>query len=155
MAIVVAALLLIVVAIPSVGQRSSTGPDSDLSRARAALNELRRAIGRYRYDHGVWPGASCGDVEDAGACFARQLTHASNAAGAFAASSVGADFGPYLHGYLPTNPLNGLSSVLLLPDAQDRPSPADGKSGWIYRPSTGELWINAPGEADGVRFIDL
>lgn len=154
MAIVVAALLLIVVAIPSVGRRSTSPAESDLNRARAALDEFRRAIGRYRYDHGVWPGALCSDV-DAGVCFARQLTYASNAAGELAASSAEARFGPYLPGYVPTNPLNGLSSVHLLPDAQDRPSPADGKSGWIYRPSTGELWINAPGEADGVRFIDL
>lgn len=55
------------------------------------------------------------------------------------------------------NPLNGLSTVwVLAPDAVF-PSTADGTSGWIYSPTTGEVRINAQGvdESDGEPWIDL
>lgn len=157
MGILVAVLLLMVVALPSVNKHASESGVTAEQRVRAALEEIRRSIGQYRYDHGVWPGTHCNDDEDPSSCFVRQLTGASNADGKSAATSAARTYGPYLARGVPVNPCNGLATIRVLREGERWPEPADGTSGWIYRPASGELRANAPGEAgeNGLRFSDL
>lgn len=58
---------------------------------------------------------------------------------------------------LPTNPVNGLSTLRVLLPGESLPPAADGRSGWILDPRTGELRANARGRllADGPDLYDL
>jgi hypothetical protein len=48
-------------------------------------------------------------------------------------------FGPYLPNGIPTNPLNGRSSIRILREGESFESVVDGLYGWIYDPRSGEV----------------
>jgi general secretion pathway protein G len=52
-------------------------------------------------------------------------------------------YGPYLS-QMPVNPVNGLSTVILVGNNQSVPAP-DGTSGWIFKPQTQEIFVNLTG----------
>ncbi len=160
--IVVAALLLLVIALPMSGESASdVQQTSSVAELRSTLDALRSAIGEYRYDHGRWPAQEAGDVplDVLASRFETQLTQSSDAAGATSAErEPDYPFGPYLPGAaLPANPINGLANVRVLGPLEPWPLEPDATSGWIYRPATGELRANCRGDAValGVRFADL
>ena len=160
--IVVAALLLLVIALPMSGDSASEVEHrTSTTELRGALDAMRSAIGEYRYDHGRWPAQLDGDppLEELASRFEAQLTQSSDGAGTTSPTRASTHpFGPYLVGAtLPSNPINGLSSVRILGPLESWPLEPDGKSGWIYRPATGELRANCRGDAPalGVRFADL
>jgi type II secretory pathway pseudopilin PulG len=160
--IVVAALLLLVIALPMSGESASDAEHrTSAAELRSSLDALRSAIGEYRYDHGRWPVQLDGELslEALASRFESQLTQHTDASGATSpARAATHPFGPYLPAErLPANPINGLSSVRILGPLEPWPREPDGKSGWIYRPATGELRANCPGDALalGVRFADL
>ncbi len=161
--LVVAALLLLVIALPIGGQSTSdVEQQATVTELRSTLDALRSAIGEYRYDHGTWPGQVDGEFSPMmlASRFESHLTQPSDAAGETAPMrTLSHPFGPYLHqtAGLPANPINGLASVRILSPLDPWPLQPDGTSGWIYRPATGELRANCPGEATGlgVRFADL
>lgn len=160
--LVVAALLLLVIALP-IGRpsESEVQQQETVSDLRSTLDALRSAIGEYRYDHGTWPSHVDGEeLPHALALrFEEQLTQHTDASGAIAPTRTQSHpFGPYLPcPRVPVNPVNGLASVRILGALEPWPREPDGSSGWIYRPATGELRANSAGDASGlgVRFADL
>jgi hypothetical protein len=129
-----------------------------------ACETYRSAIYDYTRQHHVPPGLEPGRAgyrkngAPSAECFRQQLTMWSNEWGNAAPPYVaGFDFGPYLAYGLPPNPMSGDASVRLLGDGEPFPPAADGASGWIYSPMTGEIRPNTPGTLPGsdVRFYDL
>lgn len=163
--LIVAGLLLMVVAVP---QARSAPEYAAMQRSarelREALGALREAISAYHFDHGAWPGRPPSrEALPEGAArgylgLEQQITLETDISGE---PGWGADdlhpFGPYLECGLPANPINGLSTVRALDEDAAWPIAPDGTSGWIYRPSTGEIRANSPGLVPGteVRYFDL
>jgi hypothetical protein len=176
--VVVALLLLAVIAVPRLGDAHTDGASTRTAyELFSNLQKLRTAMGEYRLDHGVWPGASSvGPSLDRSTAAARdlvrQLTACSDHAGATHAADAAPlpdapdapydrsdrdhPFGPYLDGRLPANPIVGLASVRVLGDDEEWPEP-DEATGWIYRPATGEVRANCRGAVptSTLRFYDL
>lgn len=153
------ATLLVVMAIP---KRVSPAKHAELeiaSEVEAAAGMLREAVENYRRDHGRLPGYTPGSDRPIGiGMLFRQLTMATDARGAVA-PEVNPDFpyGPYLPKALPINPINGLGSLRLLTPGEEMPDAANGSSGWLYDPETGEVRVNAAGELEllGTTFFEL
>lgn len=124
----------------------------------------RSAIYDYTREHFVPPGFEPGrkGYRKHGApsaeCFRQQLTLWTTEWGNAAPPYVtGYDHGPYLAYGLPPNPISGDASVRVLDDGEGFPAAADGSSGWIYAPVTGEIRPNTPGTLPGtdLRYYDL
>ncbi len=138
-----------IVFVAGVPHRPLTPEEAALRRGRhagrMALQELALAIEQYHVDHGQWPGLppTAGlDREPSTDWLERQLTMASNAAGAVApVRESDFPFGPYLPGGLPVNPANGLADVRLVVPWSGHA--VDGTTGWSYDAMTGEVWSNA------------
>jgi hypothetical protein len=157
----VAALLLAVVTcgviVMGVPQREVT-PEEAVARQTqrdltTLVGEFRGALEEYRRDHGLWPGFVPYGNEEYGhpneAQLERQLTMASDETGTVVPLiEVDYPYGPYMTD-LPTNPINELPSVRILARGEQMPSEADGATGWVFDPATGELRLNATGVPDG------
>jgi hypothetical protein len=162
--VIVAALLLVVAAIPHPASQHVDGVDRRTRELRLALADLRAAIADYELDHSTWPGRAPdapGPAEIASSeWFERQLTGSTGPRGELL--EAGADetaprFGPYLPFAVPIDPINGLSTVRVLDANEPWPERADGTTGWLYRLATGEIRANAVGAAGdaGVRYYQL
>lgn len=117
-----------------------------------ALETWRAALQSYREHHAVFPGFQPGR---AGALMhgpldesriVPQLVLSTDAWGNTAAIGMsGFPHRPCLSNGAPVNPVNGLATLRVL-DADDAfAATADGATGWVYKPSTGEIRLNAPG----------
>lgn len=89
------------------------------------------------------------------AAFISQMTLSSTSAGETAA--VGTDgfpYGPYMR-EIPSNPVNGKSSIQIIGDNAAFPTEADDSHGWIYQPSTVTFRADCTGYDDlEVPFIE-
>jgi hypothetical protein len=146
---VVASLVLFVTRVGRSQAQWTEVLDAEVAvETRVALDQIRAAIAQAHLDRGVWPGLArrVGGTQIAGAEAFEQ-----------APERVVDCIKNRLGGAVPANPWNGSSAVRVL--APDAPWPArfDGATGWIYRPSTGEIRANVPDEiaASGVRLSDL
>ena len=83
------------------------------------------------------------------------MTQASNIYGETAdPGTPGYDYGPYLR-EVPENPVNGKTTVQIIPDGQPFPAGADDSHAWIYKPSTMEFRADSPGaDEDGDAYFD-
>ena len=134
-------------------------------QAQDALTELRAAVIAYMQDHGVFPGYTPGrrlqqllggismlDLRG-------QLRGWSDERGySTYVWTPRYRYGPYLLYGMPTNPLNGLDTVMMIPDSVDFPSAPNGETGWIYKPENGEVRLNSSGFVPGhggTRYFDL
>ena len=64
--------------------------------------------------------------------------------------------GPYLK-KMPVNPLNGLSTILIVPNGSSMPPAGlpDSSTGWIYKPQGLELIPNTPGnDSEGTPYVE-
>lgn len=71
-------------------------------------------------------------------------------------SSAGKKLGPYLK-KMPVNPLNGLSTILIVPNGSSMPPAGlpDNSTGWIYKPQTLELIPNTHGnDSEGTPYAE-
>jgi hypothetical protein len=162
--VVVALLLLAVIALPKrMDARSESAPELTAYELFSNLQKLRAAVGEYRLDHGVWPGAPVDGAEAMRASAAsrelvRQLTEYSDLCGE-TSERAGSDhpFGPYLETRVPVNPVVGLASVHVLGESEEWPATPDESTGWIYRPTTGEVRANCRGavSTSALRYYDL
>lgn len=138
--------VLAAIAIPQFGSNSE---DAKLSALDTNLSELRGAIELYYHQHkAVYPGAkkhtdgSAATTDaDAAAAFVNQLTLYSDANGKTAAEKDDTyKYGPYLKKGIPSNPFNGLSSVVCDAGETDITAAASGgTAGWKFYPKTGRL----------------
>jgi hypothetical protein len=85
-----------------------------------------------------------------------QLTSKSDEACSVVGPPAALKLGPYLS-KIPVNPLNGLNTVLVVPNGAAMPPAGmpDNSTGWIYKPQTMEIVPNSPGvDNEGMRYID-
>jgi general secretion pathway protein G len=64
--------------------------------------------------------------------------------------------GPYFK-KMPVNPLNSLSTILIVPNGSSMPPAGlpDSSTGWIYKPQTLELIPNTPGnDSEGTPYVE-
>ena len=126
------------------------------SRLKEQLRFLRTQIGLYGSQHlVVFPGYPDGEITQrpSAATFVEQLTHPTDEQGHTAAQrSERHCFGPYLEA-IPANPLNNSAIVKILGPRDS--FVADGISGWLYQPVTGQLEPNVPAtDSEGRLFSD-
>ena len=148
LAVVVLLGILAVVVLPLVANSSISAKESALAHD---LNMLRRFALIYKTQHReVGPGYPNGDITQAPTeqAFFDQMTMSSNPAGQTAAvGTPGFERGPYMM-KIPVNPLNNLSTVQMLGDADNFPANADNSHGWIYKASTSEVRSDSIGTND-------
>jgi len=121
---------------------------------QGALHALRGALLRYREEHDEFPGYAGRPgtperrLSELG--LRAQLAGWSDADGnASFTWKAGHDLGPYLLYGVPENPINRMKSVRLVADDEAFPAAPDVRTGWIFKPSTGELRANCEGAVPG------
>lgn len=125
--------LLAAIMMPQFGEAANTTRENML---RENLRMMRTQIGCYQAQHNdVNPGFPNGDINQVPTedLFIDQLTLYTNARGQ--TSSERTDqycYGPYMS-EIPENPINRLTSVLMLDDDDAIPAAAD--FGWVFKPS--------------------
>jgi hypothetical protein len=160
--VAVLALLIYSIALPMPGPRRDVATaERRFVEVRLVLSEIRAVLADFRADHGVWPGQGRNGVGDPG-LLTDQLTQPTTRNGALLADAPATQkpepvLGPYHHAGVPANPINGLRSVRFLRPDEPWPSEADGLTGWLYRPASGEIRANLPGSAfaSAPRYLDL
>lgn len=145
--LIVVTILAIVatIVIPQFSNASMTARENML---KDELRYLRTQIIVYKAQHhDVAPGYPGGNMAQSPTetDFVNQMTSHTDEKGAVSASASDVyKFGPYLS-KMPENPMNKLSAVLIVGDADAWPT-ADGKTyGWFYRPMTGDIMANSEG----------
>lgn len=141
--------VLAAIVIPAVGHSATSARQTTLAMD---LNLLRRFIPVYTSQHlEVPPGYPGGNRSEAPTedAFVAQATLSSDIDGQTAARGTpGFRLGPYLSN-VPVNPFNKLDTVEVLADDADFPAMPDDSSGWIYKPTTGEIRPGNTGTDDG------
>lgn len=115
---------------------------------RLSLAELRAIITDYHTEHGAYPGCDANGAANP-RWFVRQWELAierTNATPKVGNARLSVSNAP---GGVPANPINGLTTVRFLAALDPWPVAADDTSGWVYRPSTGEIRANCTGNAFG------
>ncbi len=146
--------ILAAVAIP---QFADSSEEARASSLQSNLAVLRNSVEYYRTNHlGKYPGYPSGGGVPTAAEVQNQLTLASTTAGATAApGTAGYPFGPYVRDRVPENPVNGLTTVLVVLDNAAFPV-ADDSTGWIFQPQTGKWRANSTGTApSGKNYYDF
>jgi hypothetical protein len=132
-------------------------------RVQSTVEEFRAAILHYAFHHNTTPGyppRAPGEVRGAASeAFVRsQLCERSDSQGStHDRNPLSRTFGPYMRDGMLANPLNGSDAVRLLASHEGFPAEPDGATGWMYKPSTGEVRVNAVGFVPGtnIRYYDL
>lgn len=158
----VALLVLFAIALPLPGPRRAAAlAERRYVELSLALTEIRAVLADFRADHGIYPGQGRDGLGDPG-LLDDQLARTTDASGSVVVrSQLGGRLervrGPYRDGGVPANPVNGLASVRFLRTEEPWPLEGDGRSGWLYRPSTGEIRANLAGRAFPAarRYLDL
>ncbi len=135
--ILIVVVLLGIMAAMVIPKFSNAAAESRENMLLEDLRILKAQVGVYRAQHwDVPPGYADGDTSNAPteADFVAQLTLFTDENGA--TNAVQTDqfkYGPYMR-EIPDNPINGLSSVEIIPDGGALPGVGDDSHGWIYRP---------------------
>lgn len=130
-----------------VPQFSNAAHQARETTLRDDLRFLRVQVGVFAAQHADTPPGYPGGDQTASptqAEFINQMTmYTSIACVTNATGSAVYKYGPYLT-RMPTNPLNGLSSILVVDNGTPMPAP-DESTGWIYKPETKEVIANLTG----------
>ena len=140
--------ILAVIVLPLVANSSISAKESALA---LDLQMIRRYVLVYKTQHReVGPGYPDGDTTQAPTedVFIAQTTMSSKPSGETdAVGTAGFVRGPYLM-KIPVNPMNNISTVQMLGNAEDFPANADDSHGWIYKASTSEVRSDSTGTND-------
>lgn len=127
---------------------------AQLTQLQYQVDSYRGALENYRSEHRVYPGFTAGKPgawlhgELSSYAYRNQLVLWSDKSGHSGMLTPGRmELGPYLEKGLPKNPINGLNTVLLLPEAYAFPDVPDETTGWYFKPKTGELRPNCKGKS--------
>jgi prepilin-type N-terminal cleavage/methylation domain-containing protein len=141
--------ILALVIVPMVSGSALSAKESSLAYE---LHMLRRFALIYKTQHlEVGPGYPDGDTTQTPTeqAFVDQMTLASNPSGQTAAEGTpGFERGPYMS-KIPVNPMNHLSTVMMLGDSESFPANADNNYGWVYKASTSEFRCDCAGTSSG------
>jgi prepilin-type N-terminal cleavage/methylation domain-containing protein len=139
--VLIVVVIMAVLAATIIPQFSTSAKDARESNLKFNLQSLRTQVELYKLQHGGSYPTGANNLE--------QLTKATDAAGAVSLTGLPDathPLGPYVSGGLPAQPFSGLKTVTLdtgtagtTPTATAAPG-----GGWIYRASTGEIWIDHP-----------
>jgi prepilin-type N-terminal cleavage/methylation domain-containing protein len=145
--ILIVITILAIVATIAIPQFSSASQQARENALKDELRYLRTQIAVYKAQHEDrapgYPGGNTA-VAPTAAAFVAQMTQRSDIVGnTSATASATFKFGPYLS-RMPTNPFNGLDTVLIVGNGQPMPAP-DGSTGFIYKPQTLEIIPNLTG----------
>jgi len=145
--------ILATIVVPQFSNASITAKENTL---KDELRYLRTQVVVYKAQHhDVPPGYPNGDRNQAatGPDFIAQMTKPTDEGSVTNASSSSIfKYGPYLSS-MPSNPLTGLTSILIVADADALPDPTNVDYGWIYKPLTGEIIANSTGsDASGTPY---
>ncbi len=131
--VLIVVVIMAVLAATIIPQFSTSTKDARESSMRFNLQSLRTQVELYKLQHN-------GTVPDV-------LTKLTGTTDATGATNAAGPYGPYVQGSLPTQPFSGLNSIKvdtgMTVGAAPTATAAPG-GGWIYRPATGELWIDHP-----------
>lgn len=156
--LVIGALVAFVMALPEQRlSRAAIEAQRSFMELRLTLAELRTVIGDYHADRGAYPGHGL-DGEADPDWFDRQWKLAIQRTDARGELGVELRTRPITSpSGVPTNPINGLSSVRFLRADEPWPQRPDDATGWIYQPSTGEIRANTAGTSpwSGTAYWDL
>lgn len=115
------------------------------------LRVIRMQVQVFKSQHyELPPGYPDGDPTAAPmeAAFIAQMTMASKSDCSTAApGTAGYDYGPYLR-EVPTNPVNGKSTVDVIADGGAFPAAGDDSHGWVYQPAEMLFKADCPGQDD-------
>jgi general secretion pathway protein G len=139
--VLIVVVIMAVLAATIIPQFSSSTNDSRESSLKYNLQTLRTQIELYKTQHlGVSPD---------GTNNLKQLTAATDGTGALSPTGLvdaTHTFGPYVQNALPIQAFSGLNTVKLDTGAAGTAPTATAApgGGWIYRASTGEIWVDHP-----------
>jgi prepilin-type N-terminal cleavage/methylation domain-containing protein len=144
------------VVLPRFSDASNTTRENTL---KDDLRYTRTQIIVFKAQHGnTAPGYPCGKTTASPTeqDFLLQMTGHTDEFCNIARSSTAKRWGPYLK-KMPVNPLNGLSTILIVPNGSSMPPAGlpDNTTGWIYKPQTLELIPNTPGnDSEGTPYVE-
>lgn len=156
--ILIVVVILGILAAVVLPQFSSASHEARENTLKDDLRYLRTQITVFRAQHrDISPGYPAGNTAAAPteADFVSQLTrYTDEACNVSQAASSVYRFGAYLQ-KMPPNPLNNLSTVMIIPNGGSVPTTADDSTGWIYNPSTQQILANNTGvDRDGISYLE-
>ena len=132
--VLIVVVIMAVLAATIIPQFGSAARDAKVSTAQFNVHSLRNMLDLYKLNHaGIAP---------TGANNLEQLVKATNQAGTVGAAGTSFPYGPYLKNSLPINPITKSAKVTLFTGAGIPTASGATDAGWIYRPATGEIWID-------------
>jgi general secretion pathway protein G len=137
--VLIVVVIMAVLAATIIPQFSTSTKDARESSLKFNLQSLRTQLELYKVQHNATLPDGTNNL--------KQLTSASDVTGALSATGLvdaTHPYGPYVQNALPVQPFSGLNTVKLDTGAAGTlPTATAGVGGgWIYRASTGEIWID-------------
>jgi general secretion pathway protein G len=132
--VLIVVVIMAVLAATIIPQFTSSAKDARESSVKFNLHSLRGMIEMYKTHHQGGLPSGANNLE--------QLTSATNQAGAVGTAGPTFPYGPYLQRELPTNPFTNGNKVTLHTGAGAPTASGTTDAGWIYRPATGDIWID-------------
>jgi len=156
--ILIVVIILGILAAMIIPQFSSATESAKASMLMDDLRVMRSQMEVFKAQHqGVAPGfPNCDTTQTpTESTLQEHIMQSSTPAGATAAvGTAGYPYGPYMK-EIPTNPINGKSSILVIPSANPCPNTPSGQYGWIYQPSSLTFKADCIGtDADGVSYFN-
>ncbi|MBI3839858.1 MAG: type II secretion system protein [Planctomycetia bacterium] len=139
--VLIVVVIMAVLAATIIPQFSTSTKDARESSLKFNVQSLRTQLELYRVQHNATLPDGTNNL--------KQLTAATDVTGALSPTGLidaTHPYGPYVQNALPVQPFSGLNTVKLdtgaagtLPTATASPG-----GGWIYRATTGEIWVDHP-----------
>ncbi len=141
--VLIVVVIMATLAATVIPQFSNSAKDAKESSLKFNAHCLRNAIDLYRLHHNqTYPD---------GANNLQQLTAATNSAGVVGTFGSAFPFGPYLR-TLPPQPFSSLSTVRVDTGSGVPAATAAPGGGWIYRPATGQVWVDHPDYVNAIGY---
>lgn len=132
--VLIVVVIMAVLAATIIPQFTNSANDAKVSSLKFNLHSLRGTLEMYKLHHqGALP-AGTNNLE--------QLTKATNVAGTTGTAGPTFPYGPYLQNGFPMNPYTNSNKVTLFTGTGTPTASGATDAGWLYRPATGEIWID-------------
>ena len=146
--VLVVVIILGVLAAVVIPQLSTASTAAQTSMLADDIRTARMQILVFKWQHfGVAPGYPGLDETQSPTeqAFLDHMTQATTPQGEVAAPGTpGYRYGPYMTPF-PTNPVNGQAGVQIIGDNAEMPGAADDSHGWIFKPASMDLRVDATG----------